>query len=399
MKILVLNCGSSSVKYQVIEMEDEVLLCKGKVEKIGEETSFITHTKGEKKWKFEKKMENHEEAISEVLKILKSPEYGVIKDFNEIYGVGHRVVHGGEFFKDSVLVDEDVKDAIRKCIELAPLHNPHNLRGIEVMENLIPGVKQVAVFDTSFHQTLPPRAYLYAIPYEYYLKYRIRRYGFHGTSHRYVYNRFMELTGMDREKAKVITCHLGNGCSVTAIKGGKSIDTSMGFTPVEGLVMGTRSGDIDPALLLYLMENENLSTLEANNLINKKSGVLGLSGISNDMRIIEEGYFDNREEAVRAFEVYIYRIVKYIGAYAAVLNGVNGIVFTGGVGENSSILRRRVCENLEYLGVKIDLKKNESLRGEGEISSKDSEVKVFSISTNEELLIARDTYKIIKEEK
>ncbi len=399
MKILVLNCGSSSVKYQVIEMEDEVLLCKGKVEKIGEETSFITHTKGEKKWKFEKKMENHEDAISEVLKILKSPEYGVIKDFSEIYGVGHRVVHGGEFFKDSVLVDEDVKDAIRKCIELAPLHNPHNLRGIEVMENLIPGVKQVAVFDTSFHQTLPPRAYLYAIPYEYYLKYRIRRYGFHGTSHRYVYNRFMELTGMDREKAKVITCHLGNGCSVTAIKGGKSIDTSMGFTPVEGLVMGTRSGDIDPALLLYLMENENLSTLEANNLINKKSGVLGLSGISNDMRIIEEGYFDNREEAVRAFEVYIYRIVKYIGAYAAVLNGVNGIVFTGGVGENSSILRRRVCENLEYLGVKIDLKKNESLRGEGEISSKDSEVKVFSISTNEELLIARDTYKIIKEEK
>ena len=397
MKVLVINCGSSSLKYQVLDMTTEVLLCKGLVERIGMDGSVITHEKiGMDKFKLETPMKSHKEAIGHVLDAVIDSEHGVVKSMDEIGAVGHRVVHAGEKFASSVLITEDVKRALTECIELAPLHNPPNLLGIDACEQLMPNTPMVGVFDTAFHQTMPPESYIYALPYEYYTKPGIRRYGFHGTSHKYVAERAAEILNVDIEDLKLITCHLGNGASVSAIKRGKCIDTSMGFTPLEGLVMGTRCGDIDPAIVTFIREKEHLKQGEANEILNKKSGVLGISGVSSDFRDIEEAAAEGNERAQLALKVFAHKVRFYIGAYIAEMNGVDAIVFTAGLGENGIAMRDIICNDLGNLGIKLDLVKNRVRGKETIISRDDSKVKVLLIPTNEELMIARDTYNIVK---
>ncbi|MCR4710013.1 MAG: acetate kinase [Clostridiales bacterium] len=397
MKILVINCGSSSLKYQILDMTNETLLCKGLVEKIGIDGSVITHEKiGMDKFKLETPMANHEDAIAQVLAAIQDPEHGVVKDMSEIGAVGHRVVHGGEKYADSVLITEKVMKDVEECCEIAPLHNPPNIAGINACKALMPDTPMVAVFDTAFHQTMPPESYLYALPYEYYTKYHIRRYGFHGTSHKYVARRAAEMLNVELEDLKLITCHLGNGASVSAIKRGKCIDTSMGFTPLEGLVMGTRSGDIDPALVTYIREKENLPQGKANEILNKKSGVLGISGVSSDFRDIEAAVAEGNERAALALKVFAHKVRFYIGAYIAEMNGCDAIVFTAGVGENDITMRELICHDLGNLGIKIDPLKNKIRGKETIISADDARVKCLLIPTNEELMIAKDTYDIVK---
>ncbi len=398
MNILVLNCGSSSVKYKLINVDNKETLAEGGVEKIGLPDSFLKFrlSDGSKKV-VEESIPDHRKAINDILNLLTDPEYGCIKSLKEIDAVGHRVVHGGEKFNKSVLIDDEVIAKIKECYDVAPLHNPANMTGIDAVTEILPGVPQVAVFDTAFHQTMPKEAYMYALPYELYEKYAIRRYGFHGTSHRYVSKRVCEFLNVPYESQRIITCHIGNGGSITAIKDGKSIDTSMGLTPVEGLMMGTRVGDVDPGALTFIMDKEGLDTKQLSTLINKKSGVLGISGISSDMRDIDTAIAGGNERAKLALDMYIYRIIKYIGAYTAVLNGVDIIVFTGGVGENQQSLRQAVCDHLTYLGVKIDENVNAVSRGEEKvISAPDSKVKVVVIPTDEEMMIAKDTEEIVK---
>lgn len=396
MKILVINCGSSSLKYQFIDMKDESVLAKGLVERIGIEGSVLKHEKtGMEKQTITAEMPNHEVALKLVMDALINESYGVIKDFKEIDAVGHRVVHGGEDFANSVLIDDKVMKSIEDCIDLAPLHNPPNIIGIKACQKLLPGVKMVAVFDTAFHQTMPDYAYMYAIPYEYYEKYKIRRYGFHGTSHRFVSKRASELMGKKIEQCNIITCHLGNGASVAAIKNGKTIDTSMGFTPLEGLIMGTRSGDIDPAVIPFLSEKEKMSIKEIDTLLNKKSGVLGVSGVSSDFRDIEGEAEKGNDRARLALDMFHTRVKKYIGAYMAELGNVDAVVFTAGLGENSAESRKEICKGLESLGIEIDVDANKTRGKEQLISKKDSKIKVFVIPTNEELVIARDTLEIV----
>ena len=397
MKILVINCGSSSLKYQILDMTNETLLCKGLVEKIGIDGSVITHEKvGMDKFRLETPMANHEDAIAQVLAAIQDPEHGVVKDMSEIGAVGHRVVHGGEKYADSVLITEKVMKDVEECCEIAPLHNPPNIAGINACKALMPDTPMVAVFDTAFHQTMPPESYLYAIPYEYYTKYHIRRYGFHGTSHKYVSRRAAEMLNVDLEDLKIITCHLGNGASVSAIKHGKCIDTSMGFTPLEGLVMGTRSGDIDPALVTYIRQKENLPSGKANEILNKKSGVLGISGVSSDFRDIEAAVAEGNERAALALKVFAHKVRFYIGAYIAEMNGCDAIVFTAGVGENDITMRELICHDLGNLGIKIDPLKNKIRGKETIISADDARVKCLLIPTNEELMIAKDTFEIVK---
>ncbi|MFH1454150.1 MAG: acetate kinase [Armatimonadota bacterium] len=400
MKILVLNCGSSSVKFQVFSYKTESSLAVGLIECIGQESAVLRyHPAGKDRMKKEVGRLDHDKAINLVFETISNKSYGVIKDKKELSGIGHRVVHGGEKFTDSVYVNNEVIKEIKNCIKFAPLHNPHNLKGIEVCKELMPDVPNVAVFDTAFHSKMPVESYLYALPYEYYTKLGVRRFGFHGTSHHYVSHKAAELMNKHYNQCKIITCHLGNGASMAAVKNGISIDTSMGFTPLEGLVMGTRCGDIDPALVLYIMDSEKLTTAEMDDVLNKKSGVKGISGITNDMREIEEGYFEGTPHHKVAFEVYCHRIQKYIGAYAAIMGGVDAIVFTAGVGEKSPITRTLTLKGLEFMGVKLDEKLNEK----NDILISSGKVNVFVIPTNEELVIARDTKKIMekleKEEK
>ena len=393
MKILVLNCGSSSVKFQLINMVNEKIVAKGEVEKIGSSDAIITYQPATRNRLREiQEILNHDTALEIVLSLLLHPQHGVIKGREEIDGIGHRVVHGGEDFSDSVLITEKVKTTIHNCIQFAPLHNPHNLSGIKACERLLPGIPQVGVFDTAFHQTIPPQAYLYGLPYSLYKKLGIRRYGFHGTSHKYVAHKAAEILKKPINSLKLITCHLGNGASVTAVDKGVSVDTSMGFTPLEGLVMGTRCGDIDPALVPYVMEKEDLSTQEIDNIMNKNSGMLGLTETTNDMREIQEEAFRGNEKHKMALDVYCHRLRKYIGAYLVVLGGVDAIVFTGGVGEKSKYVREHALMNLESLGIKIDMKKN----GENKTNIGLGKVKILVIPTDEELAIARDTQKILK---
>jgi len=397
MKVLVINCGSSSLKYQVLDMTTEEVLAKGLVERIGIDGSIISHEKiGMEKFKLTTPMANHRDAIGHVLEALMDPEHGVVKSMDEIGAVGHRVVHAGEKYSSSVLITDDVVDALEECVELAPLHNPPNLLGIAACKELMPNTPMVGVFDTAFHQTMPPESYIYAIPYEYYEKYGIRRYGFHGTSHKYVAERTADILGVNIEDLKIITCHLGNGASVSAIKRGKCIDTSMGFTPLEGLVMGTRSGDIDPAIVSYIRQKENLAHGEATNILNKKSGVLGISGVSSDFRDLEEAVAQGNERAALALKVFAHKVKFYIGAYIAEMNGVDAIVFTAGVGENDINMRDVICGELGNLGIKLDFVKNKVRGKETIISREDSRVKILLVPTNEELMIARDTYNIVK---
>lgn len=397
MKILVLNCGSSSLKYQLIDMSNEEVLCVGLVERIGIEGSILKQEKDgvEGKLIVEQPMKNHQDAIKLVLDAVVDPQYGGVKDIKEVEAVGHRVVHGGEKFAGSVLITDEVKAALEECIELAPLHNPANIMGIEACEAILPGVPMVGVFDTAFHQTMPKSSYLYGLPHELYTKYGVRRYGFHGTSHRYVSQRAAEMLGKNIEDCKIITCHLGNGASVAAIDGGKSVDTSMGFTPLEGLIMGTRCGDIDAAILPFLMEKEGLDAKGLSNLMNKKSGVYGMTGISSDFRDIEDAAAQNNELAQIALESYAKKVKKYIGSYAAEMNGVDAVVFTAGVGENGIDMRADIMANMDFLGMKLDEEANKVRGKERVISTEDSKVKILLIPTNEELMIARDTMELV----
>lgn len=396
MKVLVINCGSSSLKYQVLDMTNESLQAKGLVERIGMEGSILTHEKigAEDKFVLETPMEDHKAAIGYVLEAVADPDHGVVKSMSEIGAVGHRVVHAGEKYAESVLIDDDVIEALEDCIDLAPLHNPPNLLGIAACKELMPNTPMVAVFDTAFHQTMPPESYIYALPYEYYKKYGIRRYGFHGTSHKYVAERAADIMNVNLDDLKIITCHLGNGASVSAIKRGVCIDTSMGFTPLEGLVMGTRSGDIDPAIVNFIADKEGLSQEEINEIMNKESGVLGISGVSSDFRDIEAAAEEGNERALLALKVFAHKVRFYIGAYIAEMNGVDAIVFTAGVGENDIAMRDIICNDLGNLNIKLDLVKNKVRGKELIISRDDSRVKIILIPTNEELMIARDTYKI-----
>ena len=396
MKILVLNSGSSSLKYQLIDMTNEEVIAKGNFERIGQGNSFLTHKVGEEKHLIECPVENHEAAIKVVLEQFTHPEYGVIKDLKEIDAVGHRLVHGGEKFASSVVITDDVIEKVKECIPLAPLHNPAGILGIEACKRLMPGVPMVGVFDTAFHQTMPKENYIYPIPYEYYEKYGIRRYGFHGTSHRFVSERAAELLGGQREDLKIVTCHLGQGASLAAIKGGKSLDTSMGLTPLAGIPMGTRCGDIDPAIVKYLMENENLSIGEVDTILNKKSGAFGISGVSPDFRDIEIEAEKGNERASLALNNYNYLVAQYIAKYAVTLQGIDAIVFTAGIGENAGTTRKGICDKLAFMGVKIDEEKNKTRGQEIEISTPDSKIRVFVIPTNEELVIARDTMNLVK---
>lgn len=394
MKVLVLNCGSSSIKYQFMNTETETALAKGMVERIGMTGAVLSHSRFDgESIKIVGEILDHQIAIEYVVAILLSPNHGVIKDIQEIEAVGHRVVHGGETFSGSILINAEAVKVLQDNIELAPLHNPPNIKGIQAVTRILPKTPQVGVFDTAFHSNMPPRAFLYGIPYELYKKYKIRRYGFHGTSHLYVSNKAAELMGKSVDKLKIITAHLGNGCSITAIDNGVSIDTSMGFTPLEGLLMGTRSGDLDPSLILYIMGKEGLSLNEASTLLNKHSGLIGLSGESSDMREILASVKDEQKRSIYAFEIFCYRIKKYIGAYTAAMGGLDALVFTGGIGENAVEVREEVCKNMEYLGIKLDKLKNES--HETVISESSSKVNVFRIPTNEELVIALDTAKIV----
>lgn len=394
MVILVINCGSSSLKYQLFSMAGEKVLAKGLVERIGISGSSITHTcTGKAKIKRDKPLENHKEAIGLMLEALTDREYGPLRRYEDIDAIGHRVVHGGEVFASSVKIDEKVMAAIRGNSDLAPLHNPPNIIGIEACQEILPGAAQVAVFDTAFHQTMPDYAFLYGLPYQLYTKYGIRRYGFHGTSHQYVAERAACLSQRSLKDLNMITCHLGNGASVTAIKDGKSVDTSMGFTPLEGLIMGTRSGDVDPAVVFFLMKQANMTAAEVNRILNKESGIYGISGVSSDFRDVENVAGEN-ERAALALKAFYYQVTKYIGAYAAVMNGVDLIVFTAGLGENSKETRAEICSSLGYLGLELDPEKNNIQGQEAEISAASSRVKVYVIPTNEELMIARDTAKI-----
>ena len=398
MKILVLNCGSSSLKYQLIDMSNEEVLCVGLVERIGIEGSVLKQEKDgvEGKLIVEQPMKNHQDAIKLVLDAVVDPQYGGVKDIKEVEAVGHRVVHGGEKFAGTVLITDEVKAALEECIELAPLHNPANIMGIEACEAILPGVPMVGVFDTAFHQTMPKSSYLYGLPHELYTKYGVRRYGFHGTSHRYVSQRAAAMLGKNIEDCKIITCHLGNGASVAAIDGGKSVDTSMGFTPLEGLIMGTRCGDIDAAILPFLMEKEGLDAKGLSDLMNKKSGVYGMTGISSDFRDIEDAAAQNNELAQVALESYAKKVKKYIGSYAAEMNGVDAVVFTAGVGENGIDMRADIMANMDFLGMKLDEEANKVRGKERVISTEDSKVKILLIPTNEELMIARDTLELVK---
>lgn len=396
MKILVINCGSSSLKYQLYNMDNNDVLAKGLVERIGIDGSNLQHKpagKAKDKYVFEQPLKNHSEAIKLVMDKLVDPECGVIADLSEINGVGHRVLHGSKFFTESCIVTEEVKKVVAECADLGPLHNPANLMGIEACEELMPGVKNVAVFDTAFHQTMPPKAYMYPLPYEYYEKYNVRRYGFHGTSHRYVSKRAIEMLG-NPEHSRVITCHLGNGSSIAAVKDGKCIDTSMGLTPLAGFEMGTRCGDIDPAIVPYLMKKETLTPDEIDTIMNKKSGLLGITGISSDFRDAEAAMNEGNERAKLGLDMFRYQIAKYIGSYVIALGGCDAIVFTAGIGENNAGHRAAICEYLECLGVKIDPEKNK-LRGDVDFTGEGSTMKTFIIPTDEELMIAQDTMELL----
>ncbi|MBD5176181.1 MAG: acetate kinase [Bacteroides sp.] len=396
MKILVLNCGSSSVKYKLIESDSKEVLAEGGVEKIGLPDSFLKFKRPDgSKETIVVNMPDAKEAVRQVLNVLTDPKEGVIKSFDEIQAVGHRVVHGMEKFNKSVLITPEVIEQVKECYPVAPLHNPANITGIEAVSEILPDAPQVAVFDTAFHQTMPAKAFMYALPYEDYEKYGVRRYGFHGTSHRYVSARACEFLGVPYDKQRIITCHIGNGASITAIKDGISIDTSMGLTPTEGLMMGTRCGDVDPGALVYLMQRLNLDADGLMKLINKQSGVAGVSEISSDMRDIEAAVERGEEKAILALDMYEYRILKYIGAYTAVLGGVDIIVFTGGVGENQTGTREKICKQLAYMGVTFDAEANKTRGEEIVISGKDSKVKVVVIPTDEEMMIARDTAEIV----
>ncbi|MEE1227026.1 MAG: acetate kinase [Bacteroidales bacterium] len=399
MKILVLNCGSSSIKYQLIDMDNNAtLLAKGLLERIGLEMGEFTHKPvGKDKYYVQQPIPDHKAGIKMVLEALVDEKIGVIASLTEINACGHRVAHGGEIFKQSVLVGEKEKEQIRALFALAPLHNPANLQGIEAMQAILPNVPQVAVFDTSFHQSMPAEAYLYAIPYEYYQTDKVRRYGFHGTSHRFVAPKAAKMAGLDINNSKIISCHLGSGASICAVKDGKSVDTSMGFTPVEGLIMGSRCGDLDLGVLLYIAEKENMTTKDMNNFINKKCGLNGITGGVVDMRDIMAGKREGKERETYAFDMFAYRVKKYIGAYAAAMGGVDAILFTGGIGENAWWQRQEICRGLEFLGAEIDEKQNEAMAGQdGIISKESSRVKILSVTTDEELVIAQDTYSIVK---
>ena len=401
MKILVLNCGSSSVKYQFIDIDTTYVLAKGVVSRIGMSGAVLVHKPHDRpEVTISGEILDHIMAVEHVIAMLLSPNHGVIKDKSEIGAVGHRVVHGGEKFPDSVLINSEVMQVLRACIELAPLHNPHNIRGINACFKTLPGVPQVAVFDTAFHLKMPPHAYIYGIPYVLYKRYGIRRYGFHGTSHYYVSRRAARMLNRPIEELNIITCHLGNGASMSAVKGGISIDTSMGFTPLEGLLMGTRSGDLDPAIILHVMAREELSLNEGNTLLNKHSGLQGISGISGDMRDILKESGNGNANAQLALDVYCYRIQKYVGAYSAVLGGLDALVFTAGIGENSPVVRKKCCQNLGFLGIQIDEEKNEQAKGPhpNEIQADASRVKILRIPTNEELVIALDTKRVVEED-
>jgi len=396
MNILVINCGSSSVKYQLINMETETVLAKGLAERIGIPDSVLNHQVNNRdKIVIKRDMKNHKEAISLILDMLVDKEHGVISDMSEISAVGHRVVHGGEKFSGSVIIDDEVMKVLEECSDLAPLHNPPNIMGIEACKQLMPNIPMVGVFDTAFHQTMPRWAYLYPIPYELYVKYGIRKYGFHGTSHKYVAMKAAALLNRPLEELRIITCHLGNGASLTAVKYGKSVDTSMGFTPLEGIAMGTRSGSIDPAIISFIMAKENISVEKVMDMLNKKSGVLGLSGISNDFRDIQKAAEEGNERAKIALEVFNYRVRKFIGSYTAAMGGVDAIVFTAGLGENSPETRENICRELAYLGVKIDPEKNQVRGKEMDVSTDDAKVRVLVIPTNEELMIARETVEVL----
>ena len=396
MNVLVLNCGSSSVKYKLLEMPEGKVKAQGVVEKLGLPGSFLkVNLPSGEKVILEKDLPEHTAAIEFILETITGKEYGCIKDLKEINAVGHRLVHGGDKFTESVLIDNDVVAKVESCIDLAPLHNPATLKGIEAVTKLLPQLPQVGVFDTAFQQTMEKKVFMFPIPYEYYEKYGIRRYGFHGTSHRYVSQRACDFLGLDYNKARIITCHIGNGASIDAIKNGKCIDTSLGMTPTDGLMMGTRCGAVDPGMLVFLGEKEGFSYEELSNCINKKSGVLGVSGVSSDMRELEAAIKKGNERAILALDMYEYRIKKYVGAYAVAMGGVDLIVFTGGVGENQARTRDFVCSDMEFMGIHFDKKKNESIRGEEAlISLPDSKVKVCVIPTDEELMIAKDTYDI-----
>ena len=398
MKVLVLNCGSSSLKYQLIDMENEAVLCIGLVERIGIEGSILTQKKDgvEGKYIVEQPMKDHQDAIKLVLEGVLDSTYGGVKDMAEIDAVGHRVVHGGEKFASSVIITEEVEEAMRKCSELAPLHNPANLMGIDAIKAVLPGVPNVGVFDTAFHQTMPASSYLYGLPHRLYTEYGVRRYGFHGTSHKYVSQRAAAMLGKDIADLKIITCHLGNGASIAAVDGGKVVDTSMGLTPLEGLIMGTRCGDIDPAIIPFIMKKENLDADGVDKLMNKESGVYGMTGISSDFRDISTAAAEGNQKAIDALDAYHKRVKKYIGAYAAEMNGVDAIVFTAGLGENGIEDRLAIASNLEVLGVKMDAEANNVRGKETVISAADSKVKVLLIPTNEELMIARDTLELVK---
>ncbi|MEX0608307.1 MAG: acetate kinase [Balneolaceae bacterium] len=395
MKILVINCGSSSIKYQLIQTESKESLCKGLVERIGAVTSIIKQEfQGEKPIKKTMVIENHAAALKKIMELLLEEDNGFLHSLDEIEAVGHRVVHGGETFKDSVLIDEDVEEAIQQAFDIAPLHNPPNLEGIRAAKKHLPNVPHVAVFDTAFHHSIPQHAYLYAIPNRLYRRYKIRKYGFHGTSHYYVSRQYYQLTGRPKKGSKIISCHLGNGCSITAIKDGNSYDTSMGFSPLEGLVMGTRSGDLDPSILFYLIEKEELSLANVHALLNKHSGLLGLSGYAGDMRDLLEEAESGDRRCNEAIDVFCHRLKKYIGSYIAALNGVDAIIFTGGIGENAAPIRSKVLDNMSFFGIQMDEKKNTNLQNQTKISTEDSKVDVHVIPTNEELVIAIDAAKI-----
>ncbi|NBI06867.1 acetate/propionate family kinase [Senegalia massiliensis] len=396
MKVLVINCGSSSLKYQLIDMSNEEVLAKGLAERIGIEGARVKHQPtGKEDVLIEKPMSDHKKAIEIVLNALVDSDHGAIHSMDEINAVGHRVVHGGEKFSESVVIDEKVLKAIEECSELAPLHNPPNIMGIKACQELMPNTPMVAVFDTAFHQTMPESSYIYPIPYEMYEKYGIRRYGFHGTSHKYVANRAADMLGKDIKDLKIVTCHLGNGASVAAVKNGKSIETSMGFTPLEGLAMGTRSGDIDPAIIVYLMEKENMTIDEVNTMLNKKSGVLGISGVSSDFRDIEGAASEGNHRSQLALEKFNMRVKKYIGAYSAIMKGIDVLVFTAGLGENSVETRQEICKGLEFIGIDIDEDNNKVRGKETELNKEESKVKILLIPTNEELMIARDTKSLV----
>ena len=396
MKILVLNCGSSSLKYQLINMETEEVLASGKYERIGEDEAFITHKVNGQKIEIKHPAKTHEEAVAFTLKQLINPEYKVIDSLDEISAIGHRLVHGGEKINKSVIITDEVVEVLKECIDLAPLHNPAGIIGIEACKKVMPGKPMVGVFDTAFHQTMPKERYIYPIPYEYYKKYGIRKYGFHGTSHMYVSQRLAEIVGKDISELKIVTCHLGQGSSICAVEGGKSVDTSMGLTPLAGIPMVTRSGDLDPSVVTFLMKKEGWTAEEAENMLNKKSGVQGISGLAPDFREIEAASYGDNERAEIAIEKFKYEIASYIAKYAVAMNGVDYIVFTGGVGENQINIRRGICEKLEFMGVKIDVEANNVRGEEKEISAPDSKVKVYLVPTNEELMIAKETARLIK---